>query len=797
MKKNKQRQKQVSQPAHRSASVQRSRRHLLLAGLGIAGAMVVGWSVLPPRQRLHTAAPPGLSETSVALNGWVVVSMNGRVSIMLAKSEMGQGVTTSLAMLVAEELDVPLSAVEMVQAPLDKIYGDTTMVPDGLPFRPDDQGLLARSAHWMTRKLMREVGLVVTGGSSSVKDSWLPMREAGAAARARLIAAAAQLWGTDRAACRTEAGRVWHVDGRSLGYGELAQRAATLGEVPYTLKSQRDFRLIGHAAQRIDGPSKINGSARFGLDVRLPGMVYATVAMCPVFGGKLQSFDPESLAGLAGVVRLLPLSSDRAGAPDAVAIVATSRWASLQALAALKVEWQAGPHAPWSSDLGQAALRQALDDSEGFSFYKRGDLAQFPEVSQSSGSRQNSAVQAGTSQNGTSQNGTSQSGTKHVVAQYSVPHLAHAALEPVNCTAQYKQGRLTLWVPTQSPSTAVAAGARAANVDTASVDLHVTQLGGGFGRRLDSDMVVQAAAIAHALDGAPVQLMWTREQDIRHDFYRPAAVAMLSASLDATGKVIALTSKSASGAPAQQLMHRAFGLPMAGPDKTTVEGLFDHPYEISNQRIAHVTVDSPVPLGPWRSVGHSHNAFFKECFIDELAAAVNADPVAFRRRLLSGRPRHLAVLDAAVRLAGSPAAGRAFGVALHESFGSIVAQVAEVSVEAGRIRVHRISCAVDCGIVVHPDGVRQQVESAVCMGLSAALLERITMRQGRVSQSNYTDYRLLRIGQMPEVAIVILPSNAPPEGMGEPATPPVAPAVANAVFQLTGQRLRSLPLTLA
>ncbi len=744
----------------------RARRRVLLGGLGVAGALVVGWSVLPPRQRLYATPPGGLPSQIFPLNGWVMVSTTGRVTVMLAKSEMGQGVTTSLAMLVAEELDVPLSSLDLRQAPLQAIYGDTTMVPDGLPFRPDDEGALARGAQWMTRKMMREFGLVVTGGSSSVKDSWLPMRSAGAAARARLVAAAAQAWQVTPAECRTQAGRVLHADGRSVTYGELAQRAAALGEVAYTLKSPREFRLIGQPAERLDAPSKVDGSARFGLDVRLPGLLYATVAMCPLLGGRLASFDPDSLAGLAGVVRLVRLAADRAGAPEAVAIVATSRWSALQALEKLQIAWLDGPQAHWSSDAGLASLRHALDSESGFTFHRRGDPARA-------------------------------SGTHSVSAEYSAPYLAHAALEPVNCTAQLKGGRLALWVPTQAPSTAVAAGARAAGVGQASVDLQVTQLGGGFGRRLDSDMVAQAAAIARALDGAPLQLMWTREQDMRHDFYRPAAVARLSATLDAKGNVIALESLSASGAPAQQLMQRAVGLPAVGPDKTTVEGLFDHPYDIPHQRIAHVKVDSPLSLGPWRSVGHSYNAFFKESFVDELAVAARADPVEFRRRLLAGRPRHRAVLDAAVRLAGTAAPGHALGVALHEAFGSIVAQVAEVSVDDQRIRVHRISCAVDCGIAVHPDGVRQQVESAVCMGLSAALQERITVAGGKVQQSNYADYRTLQFWQMPEVAVVIVPGGASPEGMGEPATPPVAPAVANAVFRLTGQRLRSLPLTLA
>lgn len=745
----------------------RRRRHLLLAGVGAAGALTIGWSLLPVRQRLHAPPPQGMSPQSFPLNGWVMLSTTGRVTVMLAKSEMGQGIMTALAMLVAEELDVPLSVVDMMQAPPSAIYGDITMVPDGLPFRPDDTSSLSRSARWITRKLMRELGLQMTASSSSVKDSWLPLREAGAAARARLLAAAAQAWHVPAAECRTEAGRVLHADGRSLGYGELATRAASTGDRAFTLKPLQDFRLIGQPLPRIDVPSKTDGSARFGMDVRLPGLLYAMVAMGPSASARLLSFDSASLAGLDGVVRLIPLEADRSGAPSAVAIVARSRWVAMQALDRLVVRWQEDAKGTSSSAAAADALRDPLDKDDGFTFYRRGDLSH-----------------------------AQGAGTRTVKAEYSAPYLAHAALEPVNCTAQLKDGRLALWVPTQAPTFAIAAGARAAGVPERAVDLHITQLGGGFGRRLDNDMVAQAAAIARALDGPPMQLLWTREQDFKHDFFRPAAMASLSATLDRDGHVLALRSLSASGAPVRQLLQRAVGLPPIWPDRTTVEGLFDHPYDIPNQQIRHQTVDSPVPLGPWRSVGYSHNVFFRESFIDELAWAAGNDPIAFRRQLLSSRPRHRAVLDAAIALAGTPSTGRAFGIALNECFGSIVVQVAEVSVDESRIRVHRISCAIDCGIVVHPDGVRQQVESAVCMGLSATLHEQITIRGARVQQSNYAEYLTLRGWEMPEVRVATLPSTAPPEGMGEPATPPVAPAVANAVFRLTGQRLRSLPLTL-
>ncbi len=741
-----------------------SRRRFLLGGLGIAGALVVGWGLMPPRQRLDAALPAAL-HGRIPLNGWVLVTRDSRITVMLAKSEMGQGVMTALAMLVAEELDVPLSMVDLQQAPMRKIYGDTTMAGDGLPFHPDDHGWLKHGVQWMTAKAMREVGVIATGGSTSVRDSWLPMREAGAAARARLVAAAARLWKVPPIECETGGGRVTHPSGRSAAYGELAEAASGIGPVGFRLRDRKAFKLIGLPTARIDADAKVNGSAVFGMDVRLPGMLYAGIAMCPIVGGALVSSNAEAVAAMKGVKKLINLAADRSGAPDAVAVVADSRWHAMQAVKKLELGWDPGAHAKLGSASEMQSLVDALDTDDGHVYHRKGDVAAL-------------------------------GGVKTVSTEYRVPLLAHAAMEPVNCTAQCIDGRVKLWVPTQAPSVVVAAAARVAGVDEEHVDLQVTMLGGGFGRRLESDMVVQAVQLARELDGAPVQLVWRREDDLRHDFYRPAAVVRLDGMLDAQGQLLGWRSHSASGAPGQSLMQRAFGLPKIGPDKTTCEGLFDHAYEVPHQRVSHVIVDTPVPVGPWRSVGHSHNAFFKECFIDELALAAGKEPAAFRRAMLQRHPRHRAVLDAVLRIAGEPDAGRAHGIALHRSFGSIVAQVAEVSVDGRRIQVHKLSCAIDCGLAVNPEGVRQQVESAIALGLSATLNDEITLHDGGVQQSNFHDYRTLRISDMPAVEVVILQSGEQPEGVGEPGVPPVAPAVANAVFRLTGQRLRSLPLRL-
>jgi len=750
-----------------------SRRRFLFGGVAVVGALVVGWGLMPARQRLHGAHPLPLTNGAIALNGWLTLAPD-TVTLAMPRSEMGQGVHTALPMLVAEELDVPLSAVRLVQAPPDSIFGNVAMLRDGLPFHPDDHGMLKATAHWLVGKVARELGLVITGGSSSVKDAWLPMREAGATARAMLVAAAAAQWRAQAADCRTDSGYVVHADGRRLAYGALAAAAATSQPGEVRLKSPPQFTLIGRAQPRRDTPAKVNGSAVFGIDVRVPGMVYAAVRMAPVIGGAVAAVDAAAVMTMPGVLRVVDVSAvvgPHAGAGAGVAVVARSYWQARQAALALPVTWHDGANAGLSSDAVYTGLAASLEREAGHAYHQAGDMA----VVEGRG--------AGVAQT--------------IGAEYRAPFLAHAAMEPVNCTAQVRDGKVHVWVPTQAPGFAVRAAAQAAGVADSDVTLEVTLLGGGFGRRLDVDMVAQAVAIARALDGLPVQTIWSREDDTTHDVYRPAALARFAATLDAAGRVLGFDCKSAGGSVSHQFFKRNLGLPAAGPDKTTAEGAFDMPYELPNQRIRHVIVASAVPLGYWRSVGHSHNAFFKESFIDELAHAAGQDGVAFRRALLVRHPRHLAVLDAAVARAGTAPPGRAHGVALHQSFGTIVAQVAEVSVAGTDIIVHRVICALDCGLAVNPNIIAQQAESGVIFGLSAALFGAVTIKDGKVEQTNFHDYPVVRLNQAPLVETIILPSAEHPEGMGEPAVPPVAPAVANAVFQLTGKRLRSLPLKLS
>ena len=754
------------------------KRHFILGGLGAAGALVVGWGLLPPRQRLTTAKPLATAPGQAALNGWVTIARDDSVRVVMPKSEMGQGTHTGLAMVLADELDADWASVRIAAAPIDKIYNNLASVVDSLPFHPDNDGAFKRLAAWMTAKSMREIGVMMTGGSSSIKDLWLPMRQAGASARAMLVGAAAQAWGVPAAEITVAAGVLSHPSGKRARFGELAE-AAGRQPVPaeVVLKTPAQFTLIGKPLPRIEVAAKITGRAGFGLDVLQPGQLYATVAMCPVLGGKVQAFDGTAALKLPGVKQVLAVAGYHGGTAG-VAVIADTPWHALQAIKRVTVTWDENvPAANFSSAAAMDQLANALDGETGFAYFKTGDVE---------------AALKGAA--------------KTITAEYRAPYLAHATMEPQNCTVQFKDGRATVWAPTQAPSLAQRAAALALGIDADQVEVNVTLLGGGFGRRLDVDFVGQAAAIAKAAGGLPVQTFWTREQDTQHDFYRPAAVSRFSAGFDAQGALVGWRNVSAGQAIVPQVLGRIFGLPAAGPDKTASEGAFDQPYEWPAARIAHEIIQLPVPVGFWRSVGHSHQAFFKESFVDEAAHAAGQDPVAFRAALLKKHPRHLKVLQRAAELAGwgTPSAPvpdgakTARGVALHQSFGSIVAQVAEVSVAADKtVRVHRVVCVIDCGTAVNPNLIRQQMDSAIVFGLGAALNGRIDIEKGRVQQSNFHDVTMLRIDACPLISTEIIASSAAPEGVGEPGTPPIAPAVANALFALTGQRLRTLPLKLA
>jgi isoquinoline 1-oxidoreductase beta subunit len=601
-------------------------------------------------------------------------------------------------------------------------------------------------------------------------------------ARDTLRNAAASAWGVRADACTVRDGMV-QCGARVLRFGEIVQQHAPLEPArEWHWKPAAEFRLIGQSPVRLDAATKADGTAVFGIDVRRPEMLMAAVAMAPTIGGSLRAFDASPARAMPGVREIVSLRGVHGSAPG-VAVIATNWPMARRALEAMSLQWEPGPHASLASSVVLDALRQEATQPGGRVFRRDGDAPRVIEAARAS-----------------------EATARTLVADFHVPYLAHTTMEPPNCTVQLHDRGADVWVGTQVPKQARDAVARVLSLPPERVSVHVPYLGGGFGRRLEVDFIGQAAEIARAVPGTPVQVIWSREDDVRHDFFRPACAARLSAALDARGAVTAFTATVASQEIVRPYGARAEALPARfDVRKATVEGLFDQPYAFGSTRVAHRVVSNAVPVGYWRAVGHSHNGFFMECFIDELAAMAQTDPITFRASLLASHPRALAVLQLAATasdwanpLAPAPdGAPMARGVALHRSFGSIVAQVAEVSVSASRqIRVHRVVCAVDCGLAIHPDGVAQQMESAVVFGLSAALHGEITIEAGRVVQGNFDGYPALRMAETPHVITHLMPSTEVPEGVGEIGVPPIAPAVANALYALTGTRLRQLPLRL-
>jgi len=749
------------------------RRHFILGSLGAAGVLAIGWAALPPRQRLLPGKPLTVTPGQVALNGWVKLSVDGTVTILMSQAEMGQGIHTGLAMVLADEMDADWSRVRLEQSTLDPIYNNEAVLMDVLPSTPDGDGLGKRAVRHLIGRLVREIpGMISTGGSSSMRDQFLPMRRAGAAARQMLLTAAATLWQVPLGECSAAAGLIAHRSGRKMSYGELAERAAKL-PVPMdaTLKSPAEFRLIGRPVHRLDAAAKSRGAPVYAIDATPPGLLYASIVLCPTLGGRVAGVDSRAAAAVPGVRKIVTLPPFPAGllatgtVSGGVAAIADAPYQAMRSVGLLDVRWDHGENTDLSSDAIGAALAAGIAADNPSVHYEHGEVVR--------------ALAAAAT-------------TIH--ADYEVPFLAHATMEPMNCTVQFKDGAATVWCATQAPAFARAAVAKALGIRDDHVTLHIPNLGGGFGRRYYSDVITQAALLARETDGLPVQLLWTREEDMTHDFYRPAYRCRATAGFDAAGRLTAWQTVSAGSTMGQPVLL----------DSST-DGASNLAYAFTNARSAHQSVESAVTMGIWRSVAHSQNGFFTECFMDECAAAAHRDPLAFRAELLQGSPRHLNVLNRVAELArwseeppkgpDGTAVGR--GVAIHESFGSIVAQVAEVIIGPTReIRVRQVYCVVDCGLAVNPNLVRQQLEGAILFGLSAALHGEITLVNGQVQQKNFDTYAPLRMVDAPRIETEIIASLQPPGGIGEVGTPPIAPAVANALFTLTGKRLRSLPLRL-
>ena len=657
---------------------------------------------------------------------WLRIAPDDAITVFVSKSEMGQGVVVGLPTILVDELDGSLDRVHVEIAPADKRYNDPLF------------------------------GEMVTGGSTSVADLWMPLRHAGATARAMLVSAAAKRWGVEAATCRTSEGVVYHdASHRQATYGSLAVEASTVAVPEHVpLKSAAQFTAIGKRRQRHDIPLKVNGTAQYGIDVRRPGMLYAALARSPVFGGRVKSYHAGKARAVPGVLKVVQLS-------NGVAVVAKNTWAAFAGKNALDIVWDEG------------------------SFAKVDSASLFAEAEHLAKTGTNERVGASRGNPGTT-DGTA------LEAIYRGPFLAHATMEPMNATAHVTADRCEVWAPTQVQTRAQAAAAKASGLPLERCFIHTTYLGGGFGRRLEADYVGEAVEVAKAV-GAPVKMMWTREDDIQHDYYRPMSVNYVRGVVNG-GKVSALTHRVVSPS---WFRRWAPSLIKNGIDILDLLEVVDAPYAIPNFRATYIEYERGVPVGSWRAPDANWNGFVTESFMDELAHAAGRDPVAFRLAMMTGNPRMTAVLRVAAREAGwgrkSP--GMAQGVAVATWGGSYVAMIVDVSMHAKMPKVHRVVAAVDCGTVITPDIVLQQAQGAANFGLSAALTGKITIRKGRVEQNNFYDYTVLHMEDAPTVQVHVIPSTQKPTGIGELCTPPIAPAVGNAIFTLTGKRVRQLPFS--
>jgi isoquinoline 1-oxidoreductase subunit beta len=712
----------------------------------IAATLAAGGSVL---FYMRVGSPPMAAPlaTAILLNGWIRIAPDGAVTVYSRATELGQGALTSLALIVAEELALDPASVTVEMAPVTE------------PFMDHDNtlGYGIGAAYY------------ATWGSLSSRDMDRSMCKIAATVRVLLLRAAAQIWSVAETECSAENGLVRHTGGRTSSYAALAPTAATL-PVPQDVepKPRASWRRLGRATARFDIPAKTDGSAIYGVDVKRPGMLVATITQCPIFGGKLESLDASAVEKMPGVSKVLALE-------DAVAVIATGYWPAKQALARLRPVWQAGERKAADSDAQYASLRRAVQSPEHLFLP---DGARAAELL--------AAHDAGMA-----------AATAHLEALYEAPFLAHAPMEPMNATAHVTPQGAELWVPTQYQSMVREVVAELLGLPREKVKVHTTAVGGGFGRRTEIDYAIQAATIARHVE-QPVKLIWSREEDTSRGYFRPMAVLRLMAGLDAQGRPTAFSFTAACPSIMDYSIERRNGAPQLEIEEAGLANAKDLPYALPAQKIALASTDLGVPLTWMRSVGSQVSVFGIECFLDEMAAAAKADPIAYRRQLLRERPRELAVVERLASLAAwdqPAAAGRHRGFALNAANGSVVAQVVELEVSPQRVvRLHRFYCVVDCGIAFNPDAVIAQMEGGIIFGLTGALLGEISLKDGAVLQKNFDSYPLLTLAQTPKIEVSILQSAAPVGGVGEEAVPPVAPAVANALFSATGQRLRSMPL---
>ncbi|MDJ0926926.1 MAG: molybdopterin-dependent oxidoreductase [Gammaproteobacteria bacterium] len=743
-----------------------SRRGLLIAGVAVGGGLAVWYG----NRRLDDgnaslkfgASTPDLN----TLNAWVKIDTDGKIICGVHRAEMGQGVSTALPMMLAEELDADWTQVAFEFTPVDRDYFNFGIMENGRPFGPIADDRMAAAGTALLRRVFHAMGMAVTISSTSIVDAWDTLRPAGAAAREMLVAAAARRWQIPREQLQTENGRVLNpLTGDSLGYGELAAAAATerppRDAIP---KDPADWRLCGRSPPRLDGPDKSTGRATFAADQRFPGMRFATVVQSPVAGGRIEAFDDSRARKVTGVERILQVDD------KAIIVIADSSWTALQAAGAIDIETTPGSGA---GSLNSTELleeyRSLLDAPDASVFRDDGDIT--------------AALKS----------------SDQLESDYQLAFVAHACMEPMSCTALLENGRATVWAPTQSNSVTRDVVAELLQFEPRQITIHRSLMGGAFGRRAEMDFVEYAVHAAKAMPGTVVQLMYSREEDTQHDMYRPAAVVRVRGGLDESGRVKAFDFHAVTQSVTADYFRRT-PTPRGGDaqrDGTMVTAARRMVYDIPHLRVTALPRDPGVPIGYWRSPGSSGNCFVVESFMDELAQAAKVDPLEFRLRHLQPLPRHRRVLEAVARESDwgrPPGPGRGRGIAMTDSCGSVCAQVVDVTLDGSALSIDRITCVIDCGPVIYPDGLHSQVEGSIVDGLAAALHGEITLADGRVQQSNFHDYRFLRLAETPPIDIVVLPAAGRPGGAGEPALPAVAPALVNAIADAGGPRVRELPI---
>jgi isoquinoline 1-oxidoreductase subunit beta len=745
-----------------------ARRTFLIGAAAIGGGMAVGYYFYarPKGNPLETLVKGDWT----TFNPYVMIEASGKIILIAPRAEMGQGIATTLAALVAEELEVTLDQVEVQHGPASGAYFNSAGVEENAPVASFDHSGMAEAMRAIMGGMGKAVSMQITGGSASTIDAFEKMRLAGAAAREMLKMAAAARLGVAAQTLKAEHGEIIDpASGTKITYGDLALDAAKLTPPDdIKLKDPKDWKLLGKSQKRVDMRAKVTGAPIFGVDVSLPDMLFGTVKMNPHLGGAMKSFDASEAMKVQGVIKVFEIKCPNG---HGVGIIAKNTWAAFKAADAVEAEWEAAAYPP-NSDSMFKVLETALETQKGSSLRTLGDVdAAFADAP----------------------------ADDVVEAVYQVPFLAHATMEPMNATAQFKDGLLTLWSPNQSPTPTRYLCAGTAGIDQDKVTVNTTMMGGGFGRRGEIDFSIYATLIAMQADGKPVKVIWTREEDMAHDMYRPAAMARFKARVNGDGLPVALDGRIAVPSIMRSIVKRSLpkidGMPL-GPDKGLTDGAFNQPCDIADFRMDGIDVELPVPIGFWRSVGNSHNGFFHESFMDEVAAAGKIDPVAMRLKLVQPWPEAVKAVEKVAQMSnwGKPQAGRAQGFAFTLAFGGWVAQVIEISQSDKGIKLEKLCVAADVGLALDPDNVKAQIMSGAVFGLSAAMSGEITFADGIVEQSNFHDYDAMRIWQCPQMQIEILQNSEHMSGAGEIATPGAAPALANAIFALTGKRIRTLPL---